>query len=109
MAFADLLVQRAALERGTVTRDAQGGETVAWARRDSGLPVLVRQARPPRDVRLGTDEAVTHVLYCLPIPELAAEAGPWRFVVEGRTYVVVDAFDPASRRHHLEVRVRRVQ
>lgn len=107
MGFADLLTQRGRLEKGTVTNPA-GAEELSWALRLPSVAVLVRQARPPADLRLGTDEAVTHVIYCLPIEELTADPGPWRFVVDGRTYAVVDAQEPAHRSHHLEVRARRL-
>ncbi len=106
--FRDLLTQRADLERGTVS-NVDGAEQTAWRLALAGVPVLVRQARPPADLRLGVDETVTHVLYCLPLREIAdAPQGPWRFVVGGQTYVVVDARDPGGRGHHLEVRVRRL-
>lgn len=107
MGFAELLTQRGRLEKGTVTNPA-GAEEVSWALWSASVPVLVRQARPPADLRLGTDEAVTHVIYCLPIIELTADPGPWRFVVDARTYAVVDAHEPAHRRHHLEIRARRL-
>ena len=110
MAFLDQLTQRARLERGALSRDAQGGEAVAWSLRDAAGPVLGRQARPPADLRLGADASVTHVLYSLPVPDVQAEpAAPWRFVVDGRTYVVVDWLDPGARGHHLEFRVRRLE
>lgn len=108
MAFAELLTQRARLERGTVDNVA-GGEQTTWRLVQGSLPVLVRQARPPADLRLGQEEAVTHVLYCLPLDELLARPrGPWRFTVEGRTYVAVDVQDAAARGHHLEIRARRL-
>lgn len=107
MGFAGLLTQRGRLEKGTVTNPA-GAEETSWALWSASVPVLVRQARPPADLRLGTDEAVTHVIYCLPIEELTADPGPWRFVVDGRTYAVVDAQAPGHRGHHLEVRTRRL-
>lgn len=109
MGFADLLVQRARLERGTLSNVA-GSEEVAWALWNASVPVLVRLARPPADLRLGTDEAVTHVIYCNPLAELKAEPDAlWRFVVDGQTYRLVDFKDPGARGHHLEVGARRLE
>lgn len=110
----NLLTQRADLEAGTVTNTA-GEETVAYTAVLRGVAVLVRPATAPADVRLGTAEEVTHVLYANPIPEMLADRDrPWRFTLTwpaawaGRRFVVVDPEDAAGRGHHLEIRVRRL-
>ncbi len=110
MSFDDLLTDRARLEHAaTVTHSASGDEVPLWALEQDRVPVLVRPARAPADVRLGVTETVTHIIYCRPIRALLNEpAGNWRMLVDGIEYVLVDPSDAASRGHHLEIRARRL-
>lgn len=109
MGFDDLLVQHARLERGAVTLSATGEEVVTWALEQAAVPVLVRPARVPADLRPGEQETVTHVIFSRPNRALQEDPrGHWRMLVGGREYVLIDPEDAAARGHHLEIRARRL-
>lgn len=107
--FDELLAQRASLEYGTVTRTSTGEETTDWSVVNARVPVLVRPARVPADMRPGEIEAVSHVIFCRPIEELTdTSRRRWRMVVSGSEYVLIEPHDAGARGHHLEIRARRL-
>jgi head-tail adaptor len=122
MSFELFLTQKAIIYKGVVTPDAYGEERVVWTFVQQ-LPCLVRPIKPYTFTKLGVEETVTHEII---VPfgtsrEVVEQMvqnirGNWRidtvedlFGVNQRTYRVIEAYDPAYRRHHLEIRVRRLE
>lgn len=105
MTYGDLLVQKAKLEKSTITRSATGEEIDTWVVQFTNVPVLVRFARQESDVPIGLEEQVTHLIHVEPMEELLT--GRWRAIVDGREYRLVDIRNPGQRGHHYEVFARR--
>lgn len=105
MGYVDLLVQRAKLEKATVTRSATGEETDTWTTQFTDVPVLVRPLKSDADVPHGLSEAVTHMVHMEVLTDVLS--GRWRAIVDGREYRFVDVRDPGQRGHHYEVLSRR--
>lgn len=113
MAYEDFLVQRATLQKGTVTGRSEDGQVlVTYATVADNVPCrMMPQLRTSLDIalRVGIQEEWTHAIVTMPIREVMDELGAlWQFLLGGSTYVVVFVHNPARRDHHLRFFTRRL-
>ncbi len=116
MAFGTLLNQTAILFQGTTVPDANGEEIVTWL--VVGLfPCLIQPTRPYSFVKVGIQETITHKIFFPFVRSMISDPrfrwridtiGPNQQDTDRRTFVVVEAYDPGNRGHHLEIRARRL-
>lgn len=109
MSFDSLLRQRATLQKGTIVQSGTGDEIVTWSTVESNVPCLVRLQPFLADLQPGTSRVATHtVLTNLLRGVLDDPKAAWKFVVEGREYLIVEPRNPAARDHHMESHTRRL-
>lgn len=109
MSFDALLLQNGILEHGAEALSPSGERTVTWSL-TANVKCMVYPVPAPEAVKVGVLEQFTHVVFIRYRADMvAAPKDLWRVRVGAAEYRVVVPYDPAARKHHLELRCRKLE